>query len=161
MMEKLMTGEGGAISQRRKSIKTYREIVEEKYVIRKSSILDRTLVSILLVVSMYSIGLYLLSSLLACCFFYLILASTYFIIASGDHSMFQQLCFCQCVASHMAPVSSCPPVSPPLGSVVRTTSARPTGWPAPLRRRRWSSTATPSASPSVKRCWSACNCPNC
>ncbi|XP_055745345.1 LIM and calponin homology domains-containing protein 1-like isoform X7 [Salvelinus fontinalis] len=30
MMEKLMTGEGGAISQRRKSIKTYREIVEEK-----------------------------------------------------------------------------------------------------------------------------------
>ncbi|KAM9412670.1 LIM and calponin homology domains-containing protein 1-like isoform 21-T24 [Salvelinus alpinus] len=30
MMEKLMTDEGGAISQRRKSIKTYREIVEEK-----------------------------------------------------------------------------------------------------------------------------------
>nr|XP_046179297.1 LIM and calponin homology domains-containing protein 1-like [Oncorhynchus gorbuscha] len=30
MMEKLMTGEGGAISQRRKSIKTYREIVQEK-----------------------------------------------------------------------------------------------------------------------------------
>uniref|UniRef100_A0A3P8ZAC9 LIM and calponin homology domains-containing protein 1-like n=1 Tax=Esox lucius TaxID=8010 RepID=A0A3P8ZAC9_ESOLU len=30
MMEKLMTGDGGATSQRRKSIKTYREIVEEK-----------------------------------------------------------------------------------------------------------------------------------
>lgn len=52
-----------------------------------------------------------------------------------------------------------PPHHPPGNGVSRSYTRR-TGGRAPPRRRRPCFSTTPYASPSARRCWNACSCPN-